>query len=66
MASYVYRVNKITRWGHEEIMAIPYAVGLQLIHADDYYNGVERVWNSTSNSPSFDSMALIEEAFSKL
>jgi hypothetical protein len=66
LASYVYRVNQITRWGLEEIMSIPYAVGLQMIHCDDYYHGVDRVWNSTSNAESFDSMTIIEQAFERL
>jgi len=62
----VYRVNKATRWGFEEILKLPYAVGLQMIHSDDYYHGVDRVWNTTSNAETFDSLDIIERALAKL
>ena len=61
------RVNRITRWGYREIMEeLPFAAGLQMIHADDYQNGVERRWTRNERAGSFDSLAIIEEAFSKL
>jgi len=45
---------------------LPFAAGLQIIHADDYVNGVERRWTRNERAGSFDSLAIIEEAFSKL
>lgn len=45
---------------------LPFAAGLQIIHADDYSKGIERKWCRDERASSFDSMAIIEEAFSKL
>jgi len=45
---------------------LPFAAGLQIIHADDYSKGIERRWISNNTAASFDSMALIEDAFSKI
>lgn len=45
---------------------LPFAAGLQIIHADDHANGVERKWNNDNRHSSFDSLATIEAAFAKL
>lgn len=45
---------------------LPFSAGLQMIHADDYQNGIERHWARNERAGSFDSLAIIEEAFSKL
>jgi len=45
---------------------LPFAAGLQIIHADDYSKGIERRWCRDERAGSFDSLAIIEEAFSKL
>lgn len=45
---------------------LPFAAGLQIIHADDYSKGIERKWSRDNRAASFDSMTAIEEAFSKL
>lgn len=68
LAGYVARVARASGgWGFREIMEdLPFAAGLQIIHADDYANGVERQWTNDSRRPSFDSLATIEAAFSKL
>jgi len=67
LAGYALRIAKVTGWGYREIMEeLPFAAGLQMIHADDYANGVERRWTRNERAGSFDSMAIIEDAFSKL
>jgi hypothetical protein len=43
---------------------LPISAGLQIIDADLYSKGIDRVW--ASGSQSFDSMRLIDEAFQKL
>jgi hypothetical protein len=45
---------------------LPFSAGLQIIHADDYSNGVERQWHNLKQSASFDSLSTIEAAFAKL
>jgi hypothetical protein len=45
---------------------IPLAAGLQIIDADLYAKGIERVYARGNTSADFDSMRLIEETFSKL
>lgn len=45
---------------------LPFAAGLQIIHADDYHNNVDRRWTRDNTAASFDSLSVIEEAFSKL
>jgi len=43
---------------------LPISAGLQIIDADLYSKGIDRVW--ASGSQEFDSMRLIDEAFQKL
>ena len=43
---------------------IPYAAGLQIIDADLFAKGINRMW--TSGGSHFDSSAVIDEAFKKL
>lgn len=45
---------------------LPFAAGLQIIHADDYSKGIGRTWTRNERVGSFDSLTIIEEAFSKL
>lgn len=45
---------------------LPFAAGLQILHADDYAHGRRRVWSRDKAVSAFDSMQLIEDAFSKL
>lgn len=67
LAGYALRIAKATGWGYLEIMEeLPFAAGLQIIHADDYSNGRERRWSRNNRAGSFDSLATIEERFSKL
>ena len=67
LAGYALRIAKVTGWGYREIMEeLPFAAGLQIIHADDYSKGIERTWTRNECAGSFDSLAIIEEAFSKL
>jgi len=67
LAGYALRIAKVTGWGFREIMEdLPFAAGLQIIHAEDYSNGRERTWCSDERAASFDSMASIEAAFAKL
>lgn len=67
LAGYALRIAKVTGWGYREIMEeLPFAAGLQIIHADDYSKGIERRWCRDERADSFDSLAIIEEAFSKL
>lgn len=67
LAGYALRIAKVTGWGYREIMEdLPFAAGLQIIHADDYSKGIERTWTRNQRAGSFDSLALIEDAFSKL
>lgn len=55
----------MTGWAFREIMEeLPFSAGLQLIDADLYNKGIERVYvNSASD---FDALSLIENAFQKL
>jgi hypothetical protein len=43
---------------------LPLSAGLQIMDADLYAKGVQRVYRSAG--PSFDSMRIIEDAFAKL
>ena len=45
---------------------IPLAAGLQIIDADLYAKGVERVYSRNNTRADFDSLHLIDETFSKL
>lgn len=45
---------------------IPLAAGLQIIDADLYSKGVERVYARGNTAADFDSLRLIDETFSKL
>lgn len=45
-------------------MEMPISAGLQIIDADLYSKGIDRVY--TRSAPSFDSKALIDDAFKKL
>jgi hypothetical protein len=63
----VYRIAKITGWGFREILEdLPFAAGLQLIHADDHAHGRARRWTRNSRRTDFDSLAAIDAAFEKL
>ena len=67
LAGYAWRIASITGWGYREIMEnLPFAAGLQILHADDYAHGRRRVWSRDKEASAFDSMSLIEDAFSKL
>jgi len=67
LAGYALRIAKVTGWGFREIMEeLPFAAGLQIIHADDYSNGRERRWCRDERAASFDSLASIEAAFAKI
>jgi hypothetical protein len=54
----------VTGWGYREIRKLPISAGLQIMDADLYAKGIQRVYRNTG--PSFDSMRLIDEAFAKL
>jgi hypothetical protein len=45
---------------------IPLAAGLQIIDADLYAKGVERVYTRGNPDADFDSLRLIDETFAKL
>jgi hypothetical protein len=45
---------------------LPFAAGLQLIHADDHAHGRARRWTRNSRRTDFDSLAAIDAAFEKL
>ena len=61
----MYHIAKVTGWGFSEIMEeLPLSAGMQIIDADLYANGIERVYRSTG--PDFDSLRTIEDAFLKL
>lgn len=67
MAGYAWRIASITGWGYREIMEeLPFSAGLQILHADDYANGRARIWSRDKKAEEFDSLALIEDAFSKI
>ncbi len=55
----------MTGWAFREIMEeLPFSAGLQLIDADLYNKGIERVY--VNSAPDFDALSLIENAFRKL
>ena len=55
----------MTGWAFREIMEeLPFSAGLQLIDADLYNKGIERVY--VNSAPDFDALSLIENAFQKL
>lgn len=55
----------MTGWAFREIMEdLPFSAGLQLIDADLYNKGIERVY--VNAAPDFDAHALVEDAFRKL
>jgi hypothetical protein len=67
LAGYVWRIASITGWGYREIVEeLPFAAGLQIIHADDYAHGRARTWERNRRRQDFDSLAIVEDAFSKL
>lgn len=67
LAGYAWRIASITGWGYREIMEdLPFAAGLQILYAEDYAHGRRRVWSRDKAVSAFDSMSLIEDAFSKL
>ena len=58
---------KITGWGFREILEdLPFAAGLQILHADDFAHGRKRVWGRNNRATDFDSLAAIEAAFENL
>ena len=63
---YAYRLVKITSWGFREIMEeLPFAAGLQLLHADDYVNGRHSAWANNTASVNVDALATIEDTLAK-
>lgn len=64
IAGYIYHIASVTGWGYREIRKLPITAGLQIMDADLYAKGIQRVYRNTG--PSFDSMRLIDEAFAKL
>jgi len=45
---------------------LPFAAGLQILHADDFAHGRKRVWGRNNRATDFDSLAAIEAAFQNL
>lgn len=63
----MYRIAKTTGWGFREILEdLPFAAGLQILHADDTAHGRRRPWASNRRATDFDSLAAIEAAFANL
>lgn len=57
----------MTGWGFKDIMeGLPIAAGLQIIDADLYAKGIQRVYVKDRHKSSFDSRGLIDETFQKL
>jgi len=55
----------VTGWAFREIMEeLPIAAGLQIIDADLFAKGINRMW--TSGGSHFDSAVVIDEAFKNL
>ena len=55
----------MTGWGFTEIMEeLPFSAGQQIIDADHFAKGIDRTY--TRGAPSFDSLSLIDGAFTKL
>jgi len=44
---------------------LPFAAGLQLLHADDYVNGRHSAWANNSASVNVDALATIEDTLAK-
>jgi hypothetical protein len=45
---------------------LPFAAGLQILHAEDYAHNRQRIWSRNKALSEFDSLQLIEDAFEKL
>jgi hypothetical protein len=45
---------------------LPFAAGLQIIHADDTAHGRRRIWKRNNRATDFDSVAAIDEALAKI
>jgi len=45
---------------------LPFAAGLQILHAEDYAHNRPRIWSRNKAVSEFDSLQLIEDAFEKL
>jgi len=62
----VFRLVKLTGWGFAHILEeLPFAVGLQLLQADDYTNGIHRPWSRNNASVDVDAFATIEATLAK-
>jgi hypothetical protein len=67
LASYVYHIASVTGWGYREITEVlPLAAGMQIIDADLYAKGIQRIYSRDNAKANFDSLRLIDERFSKL
>jgi len=44
---------------------LPFAAGLQLLHADDYVNGRHSAWANNNASVNVDALATIEDTLAK-
>ena len=44
---------------------LPFAAGLQILHADDYVNGRHSVWANNNASVDVDALATIEDTLAK-
>ena len=44
---------------------LPFAAGLQLLHADDYVNGRHSAWANNNASVNIDALATIEDTLAK-
>ncbi|MEN9535096.1 MAG: hypothetical protein RLZ22_158 [Verrucomicrobiota bacterium] len=67
LAGYAWRIASITGWGYREIMEdLPFAAGLQILHAEDYAHNRPRIWSRNKAVSEFDSLQLIEDAFQNL
>lgn len=57
----------MTGWAFREIMEeLPLAAGLQIIDADLYAKGIERVYSKSNERADFDSLHLIDERLKNL
>ena len=57
---------KITGWGFREILEeLPFAAGLQLIHAEDFASGREKEWAFNESPTDVDSLAMLDAALSR-
>jgi hypothetical protein len=60
------RLVKLTGWGFSHILEeLPFAVGLQLLQADDYTNGIHRPWSRDNAAVDIDAFASIETTLAK-